>query len=235
VFILDTHQPYITPRRYREESAAWEMYYSILRYWHGQSSDENLPEGAGDLIRQAYRDAVRSVDEFVEALLDATSAYDPVTVFHSDHGEALGEHENFGHEQVLYEENLRVPLVVHNVGVTERVDGQVSLQSLPAMLSGLADGEFAPRAETQPFAISKTENNRTLAVRTPRWKYITSDDETRLYDLESDPRESTDVSEMYSEVSAALADIAARHRTTQTEKGTVGTAVTDLLADEPPL
>ena len=234
VFILDTHQPYITPRRYREESAAWEMYYSVLRYWHGQSSDEDLSEGAGDLIGQAYRDAVRSVDGFVDALLDATSAYDPVTVIHSDHGEALGEHGNFGHEQTLYEENLRVPLVVHNADMRGRVTEQVSLKSLPSMLSALVDGEeFKSRAQTRPFAISKTENNRTLAVRTTRWKYITSDSETRLYDLASDPMESTDVSEAYSEVAAALADIAARHRTTQTEKETVGTAVTDLLANGP--
>jgi len=62
------------------------MYYSILRYWHGQSSGEKLPDRAGELIGQAYRDAVRSVDGFMNVLTEAVNAYDPVTVFHSDHG-----------------------------------------------------------------------------------------------------------------------------------------------------
>lgn len=231
VFILDSHQPYITPRQYREESTAWEMYYSILRYWHGQSSDDELPDRAGKLIGQAYRDAVRSVDGFVDALIEAVSPYDPVTVFHSDHGEALGEHGNFGHEQTLFEENLRVPLFVHNAGRSDRVQEQLSLQTLPRLLDDLTGSEpFEPRSHTQPFAVSKTENNRSLSVRTSRWKYVADDDESRLFDLEADPTESKDASEDYPEIASSLADLADRHRATQTEKRNVEFAATELLA-----
>ncbi|WP_240451996.1 sulfatase-like hydrolase/transferase [Halostella salina] len=236
VFILDSHQPYITPRRHREESAAWEMYYSILRYWHGQSSDEELSDRAEELIGQAYRDAVRSVDGFVDALTEAVSGYDPVTVFHSDHGEALGEHGNFGHEQTLYEENLRVPLFVHNAGSAERVSEQVSLQSLPELFAALASGrEFDPQAHTQPFVVSKTENNQVLSIRTPRWKFVTAEEDTQLYDLGSDPKESTDASTTHPEVASSLADLADRHRTTQTEKERVETAANELTAGGTPL
>lgn len=235
VFILDSHQPYITPRRYREDSAAWEMYYSILRYWYGQSSEDDLPDRAGKLIEQAYRDAVRSVDGFVSALEDEVTPYDPVTVFHSDHGEALGEHGNFGHEQTLYEENLHVPFFVHNAGSAE-VRDQLSLQTLPTLLHDLAgDGAFDPQAHTQRFAISQTENNHLLSVRTRRWKYITDDSDAQLYDLQSDSEETTDVSEMYSEVASSLADLAERHRATQTEKILVGEGREKLLAGETPL
>jgi arylsulfatase len=79
--------------------------------------------------------------------------------------------------------------------------------------------------------VSKTENNRTLAVRTSRWKLVTDDRGVRLYDLASDPEESTDVSETYPDIVSALSQAAARHRETQAEKGAIGTAVTDCLAD----
>ncbi|WP_231858853.1 sulfatase-like hydrolase/transferase [Haloquadratum walsbyi] len=235
VFILDSHQPYITPRRYREESAAWEMYYAILRYWEGETTDEELPKRARKLIGSAYRDAVRSVDAFVETIHEATQNRDPVTVFTSDHGEAVGEHGNFGHEQTLFEENLRVPLFVHGVDASETVDEQLPLRGVPELLVDLSEGGvFDPRDHTQRFVISKTENNRTRSVRTPRWKFI-SDIATgteQLYDLAADPDETTDVRAEYSEVGSLLSDLLDRHETTQAEKATIEEATTDLLAAE---
>jgi len=119
-----------------------------------------LPDGAAELIGQAYRDAVRSVDGFMDALMAALGEYDPATVFFADHGEALGEHGNFGHEQTLYEENLRVPLFVHNAGETETVDEQLPLRSLPELLVDLthtATEPFDPHAHTRQFVVSHTE------------------------------------------------------------------------------
>jgi len=230
VFVLDSHQPYITPRAYREESAAWEMYYSILRYWYGETNDAELPNRASELIGQAYRDAVRSVDGFVDALTSAVEPYDPATVFFSDHGEALGEHGNFGHEQTLYEENLRVPLFVHNAGETVTVDEQLPLRSLPELLCDLADSTlFDPEAHTRPFVVSHTENNATKSVRASRWKLVTDGERKRLFDLEVDPKERSDAAASYPEVVASLTDVLDRHDVTQAEKETVGDAVSDLV------
>lgn len=231
IFILDSHQPYITPRRFREECSAWEMYYSILRYWHGKSAD-GIPPHAREMIGRTYRDAVRSVDAFVDALQDEIELYDPVTVFTSDHGEALGEHGNFGHEQTLYEENLRVPFFVHNTGSAETVREQLPLRSLPEILSALTEpSEFDPRAYTRPFVVSKIEDNSALSVRTERWKLVSDGETDRLYDLESDPEESNDVRSSHPEVTSALAEILNRHRATQAEKASIGAAAKELLAN----
>ena len=235
IFVLDSHQPYITPRRYREESAAWEMYYSILRYWYGETNDAELPDRAGELIGQAYRDAVRSVDGFVDALTDAVADYDPATVFFSDHGEALGEHGNFGHEQTLYEENLRVPLFVHNAGATEAVDEQLPLRSLPELLVDLTRTgaeSFDPGAHTRQFVVSQTENNATKSVRTSRWKLVDDGDTERLFDLQGDPDETANVAESYPEVAASLADVLAGHEATQAEKAHIGDATAEAVSGE---
>ncbi len=233
VFILDSHQPYITPRRFREESSAWQMYYSILRYWHGKGSDDEIPDHAREMIAETYRDAVRSVDAFAGALKESLEPFDPVTVFHSDHGEALGEHGAFGHRQTLYEENLHVPFFVHNAGAEQTVPEQVSLRSLPDVLVDVADPtDFDPTAYTRPFAISKTENNQLTSVRTARWKFVTDGDDQQLYDLRADPDETTDLGSQYSEVTSALADVFRSHEGTRSEKARVKAATTDLLEGE---
>lgn len=230
IFILDSHQPYITPRQYREESSAWEMYYSILRYWHGKVNDEELSDRAAELTSQAYRDAVRSVDAFVETLETAVEPYDPITMLFADHGEALGEHGNFGHKRTLYEENLRVPLVVHNADTVDTVDEQLPLRSLPEMAVDLTTDDFDPQAYTQQAVISQTEANRTKSVRTPQWKLISEGEKCRLFNLQNDPEETTNVAEMNPEITDRLVDILTSHTATQKEKADVGDAATDLLA-----
>lgn len=235
VFILDSHQPYITPRQYRKDSTAWEMYYAILRYWQGETADEVLSERARELIGDAYRDAVRSVDAFVDAIHGATQDRDPITVFTSDHGEAIGEHGNFGHEQTLFEENLRVPLFVHGVDASDTVEEQLPLQEIPELLLDVSEmGEFNPQDYTRRFAISKTENNRTRSVRTSRWKFVSDvgAGTEQLYDLVADPDETTDVRAKYSEVGSLLADLLDQHETTQAEKATIEEAASDLFATE---
>ena len=232
VFILDSHQPYITPRQYRKELSSWKMYYSVMRYWHGKSSDGDISDRASEMIRGAYRDAVRSVDGFVTELSAAVEEYDPVTVMFADHGEALGEHGNFGHEQTLYEENLRIPLFVHNAGLTTTIDDQLSIRSLPELLSDLTTPEeFDPHKHTQQFVFSQTEANRKQSVRTSRWKLVSSAERTRLFDLKDDPEETTDVSEKYPAVTDSLTDALEAHNATQEEKGIISNASADLLAE----
>jgi arylsulfatase A-like enzyme len=232
VFILDTHQPYITPRRFREESNMWQMYYSIIRYWHGKVSDDNIPEHARALIARTYRDAVRSVDSFMKELEDSLTPFDAVTVFHSDHGEAIGDHQNFGHKQTLYEENLHVPFFVHNVGKEMRISEQVPLQSLPRILSDLVDtNSFDPLQSGKRFAISQTEDNQKFSVRTHRWKYILNSEYDCLYDLGADKEEERNVKAEYPEVTEALSEIIKRHRTTQQEKSLLEESTSELISE----
>jgi arylsulfatase A-like enzyme len=232
VFILDSHQPYITPRQFREECALWEMYYSILRYWQGEVADEEIPPHAREMIAKTYRDAVRSVDGFVDALHEATAACNPITVFLSDHGEALGEHGNFGHKQTLFEENLRVPFFVHDAGVSGTVEEQFSLRALPEILNNLARvDDFDPQRYTRQFVVSQIESNRMESVRTLRWKLVRDADSTTLYDLQDDPEEDEDVHSAFPEVTSSLSSFLDRHDATEAEKMQVGDATESLLVE----
>jgi hypothetical protein len=78
--------------------------------------------GEGDLI--AYKNALHYGDRALGVLLDGLrqrGLYDrSLVVVYGDHGEAFGQHQgNFGHSLRLYDENVRVPLVVTIPGVTD--------------------------------------------------------------------------------------------------------------------
>ena len=224
VFLLDSHQPYITPRRYREETSALEMYYAVARYWHGATSDEQLPDHAREVIQRSYRDAVRSVDSFVGRLRADVDPYDPAVVFHADHGEALGDHGNFGHPQALYEENLRVPFIVNDRDHSTAVDEQVTIKSLPSILGDLSAREFLPDEYTASTVLSQTEGGGKRAVRTPDWKYVAGDGDRRLHDLRGGAEETADVSDEFGDVVESLAPLVDRHDFTQTERSEIDTA-----------
>ena len=224
IFLLDTHQPYITPGRYRVESSAPGMYYSTLREL--VSADEEIPTHVETRLRKAYRDSVRSIDEFVGTLRDDTESDDPVVVVHSDHGEAFGERGSYGHGRALYRENLHVPLMVYNARRRQRVSEPVSLRELPAVVEALSKpGTFDPEAFTTEFPISATEDGNAMAVSGREWKYIRDGDAEELYRPPADPDERVDLSSERPEVLDGLRRLVDRHRSHRSEQTLIADSV----------
>ncbi len=229
VFLLDSHQPYITPRRYRQETSALEMYYSVARYWHGRDSDDPLPEHAGRSIRRAYRDTVRSVDAFFARFLDDSPKGDPTFIVMADHGEAHGEHGTYGHERVLYEENIRVPLVVYGCDTSETVTEQLSLSQLPQIVFDSADSALTPEQYTSDFCLSKTEFDRVKSVRGHGWKYIVTPDTEELYNLTEDSKEQHNIVSNAPEVTDALRKRLQHHEITESERRQIVDRISSVL------
>ncbi|MFC7229621.1 sulfatase-like hydrolase/transferase [Salinirubellus salinus] len=221
VFLMDTHIPYITRRAHRQENSVLEMYYGVLRSEGAmRGRAESVPPSAVGPLERSYRDTVRAVDAFLARLRSDLAADDPVWVVHSDHGESLGEHGNWGHHhRNVYEENLHVPFVVANAGVQEVVDEPVSLTAVPDLVETLARGrQFVPRAMTSPFVFASSECGRFRTVRGRRFKYVDGDGDAALYDLSNDPDERRDVAPSFPAVARELRrhlDGVERHRSEQ--------------------
>lgn len=196
VFLMDTHNPYVVPREYREESSTLGMYYSLLRsnraLTHSGDSalQEDMPKRIHRGILNAYRDSVRSVDSFVGRLHDDMGE-EAILAVHSDHGEAFGDHGTYGHHQVLYEENIRVPLIVADGGEESglRVTDPISLRSLTPMLSARGHGEPIDGRWVEELVTSRTQDGRAIAVRGANKKYVEDDETERFYDLREDSGE----------------------------------------------
>jgi len=220
VFLLDTHSPYRAPRSDRVESSLWSMYmgqlransiFKDVRATANTSYGDHLSTSIIENVKKAYRDSIRSVDRCVGALRDELDDADPVVMFTSDHGEGFGEHGTFGHQRRFYEENVRVPFVVHGTETTEHVTELVTLRCLSDMIcSYVADGtSFADDQWHRDHVLIRSENNEAFGLRTGRWKYIWSegDDTEQLFDLWADPAETDDRSSKQSSAGAELREV----------------------------
>ena len=133
-----------------------------------------------------------------------------------DHGEAFGQHDgNSGHSLYIYDENVRVPLVISVPRMTggARVERPVSVVDLEPTVLDLVDLDSAadsrsilPPAGRLVFFF--TDYSRTwVGVRDGCWKYLSeaAGRRSQLFDVCRDPDERQDRS-------AALADRVATYR-----------------------
>jgi arylsulfatase A-like enzyme len=145
---------------------------------------------------------------FIEGLRARSSEENTVWVIYGDHGEAFHQHEgNYGHTFFLYEENIHVPFLIAAPGLMrgqERVHKVVSLvDAAPTILDlmGMAPpSNYQGRTvldATPRMALFFTDYSLgLLGLRDGRWKFIyeIGSGRARLFDLERDPRERSDVS-----------------------------------------
>ena len=162
-----------------------------------------------------YDGEIRYTDDEVGRVLDHLrsrgSLANTLVVVTSDHGEEFLDHGSWEHQKTLYEEVIRVPLVVHGPGIAARREpAPVSLLDVaPTILAWAgvaAPSSFTGRSLLSPLAARETygetdhtvDGSRKLFLRggASRWKTILSLDAAgdrvrgeEWYDLAADPRE----------------------------------------------
>ena len=164
---------------------------------------------AFDDIQRRYRcrlEALQSVDEGVGRIVDALRATgeldDTLIVFTSDNGFFHGEHRVPIGKNRVYEEAIRVPLVIRGPGVPAGVTvdnlainadlAATILDATGAVPARTLDGRSLlplARHPRQPFPRELLiEQHTYAAVRTSRFVYVENvSGERELYDLETDP------------------------------------------------
>ena len=228
VFSLDTHFPHLMPREYREWSNVVQMYYYNWRC--NQLIDEfdiDLSEREKQKIIDIYDDSILFADALLAELRERLDEFDPVFVVHGDHGEAFDEHGVYGHfYPSLYEENVRVPLVVSEGDATGAVDRPISLLELPELVERVGTESESDLAElTRDWVVATDYDGRfdrnLTAIRTRDLKYLrtTEGDETRkeFYDLAADPVEQENLVDGDHPADEPLSKLAARRDTHERE------------------
>jgi len=88
-----------------------------------------------------YDTEIAFTDHHIGRLLDGLNkvSEDTLTIFSSDHGESLGEHDYWGHGRHLYEATLHIPLAITWDGVIlpSQVDAPAMLLDVPSTILGL--------------------------------------------------------------------------------------------------
>lgn len=175
----------------------------------------------GDRDIDRYDAEIAAADATIGELVKLTEARRPggVTIVSADHGEEFGEHGGRYHGSSVYEEQVRVPLVVAGPGVkTQRIQEVVqTIDLLPTMLSALS----VPR----PPRIRGRDLGALLAGKRPSgpgMAYVETDEQAlyaegplrllcarrlgacKLFDLDRDPAQTRDASTDHPEALARL-------------------------------
>ncbi len=191
--------------------------------------------GPADLahIVARYDEGILHTDRTLEGLFGALRARalldDAILIVTSDHGEEFGEHGGLVHRGLLYDELVRVPMILWGSRIPRGVPQPITATSLdvaPTLVgcAGLTvpvswhgrDLLCASENEAGPDAHVVQYADRRYGVRTPTWKLIVSTPagggRTELYHLPSDPREQRDVAEDHPAVVADLTGTLRRWR-----------------------
>lgn len=131
------------PRRWREGEWDDHTKHGHMGYWGTGPSTE----GSGHAIdhaqknytpaywrtwREKYYANVVQIDDYIDRIIRKAEGIwgdDLYIVFTADHGDMMGNHSLWGKNSALYNDVLRVPLVVHRPGQTARRDVSQTVSS----------------------------------------------------------------------------------------------------------
>ena len=192
---------------------------------------EQFPFGERDLDR--YDSEVRYADETAGKLIAAFRARRPnsVVIVTADHGEEFGEHGGHYHGTSVYEEQVRVPLIVSAPGAlgARRIQEPVqTIDLLPTVLTAL-DIPRPPRlrgrdlgallagkrAEGKGLVLAETDEQTLLGEGNLRLICARKLGACKIFDLARDPQEARDASpdlqKEFAELRARLKELGASH------------------------
>ncbi len=141
VHYIDPHGPYLPPETWLETFDHPEPKPIPEERIPGHQKFAEINDGLEYVDR--YDEEIAYVDREIGRLLEGYSALagekEPLLIFTADHGESMMEHEKwFSHGYHVYEEIMRVPLMIQGPGVTSgRRQGLVSGIDLAPTVLGL--------------------------------------------------------------------------------------------------
>ncbi len=219
------HDPWDAPRAAVDEYAATDVtmprstrrpdvdgtgaYGRLLGAFLNLSDTATMTDAAIQGMRRAYAANVSIIDHAVGRILGVLEARgmldDTWVLYTSDHGEMGGNHGLMS-KCVLYEQSVRVPLIVRPPGGCEPrvVDALVEHVDVPATVREIASAPRVPETagrsllgyvhgtDPEGRAVSISENWGFAAFETERYKLVVDEDAgspCQLFDLHDDPNE----------------------------------------------
>ncbi len=155
---------------------------------------------ADDILKKAYR--LLKQKGYLENYL---------IVIYGDHGEALGEHEYYGHYKTLYQEEINVPIIFHSTMDLSQLDTRyatlqdivptvLDLLSLPTPNDLIGKSLLSKTDQRTSYHSSRTGYYAYISYTDKTWYkciYNQMQDETELYELHSDPQETRNLTRQH--------------------------------------
>src|SRR5579875_127706 len=221
---MDAHRPYLPPSPYDRRFG--RMSRSLLAKVSANLKDGHPPrlysaQEQAELL-DGYDNSLAYLDAQIGNLLDFLGRQPgndkTIVIVTSDHGEGFGEHGTYDHGWNLYNEVLRVPLIVAGAGIPQgiKISRQAGIRRLFATVLDLALGLKGPveQSSLRPYwengskpgnAPAETVSElsvftphrplaASLSLMTPQWHLIENrNGSLELYDEQNDPQEQHNV------------------------------------------
>ena len=161
--------------------------------------------GVNDINFNRYLNALKHNDELVGKVMkdleDRGLAASTLVVVTGDHGEAFGQHNQYGHGTAIYDENLRVPLYFINSSLFngQRNTDLVGMKDLAPTAFSLINMEYPDLWQGRDLLSTNSRevfffapwSDYLFGYRSGNKKFIfnESQNEVEVYDLSTDPKE----------------------------------------------
>jgi lipoteichoic acid synthase len=181
-------------------------------YFFGKEEEDF---GVADVNYNRYLNCLKYNDELVgnvmQILEDRKLAEETLVVVFGDHGEAFGQHGQYGHGTALYEENIKVPLYFINPVLFhgERKNDIAGMKDLATTIFSIIGKEIPPVWQGRNLLTTNSNEAFFLApwsdylfgYRNSNMKYIFNEtrNSVEVFDLSSDPNETVNLAQSLSE------------------------------------
>ena len=219
---------------YLDESPPDKPIFAWVHLFGPHEPYEAHPEHVfGDRDVDRYDSEIRAADATLGELVAAFRRRSPraVVIVTADHGEEFGDHGGRYHGTTVYEEQVRVPLVVSVPGAPSSHVVEEPVQTidlLPTVLSSLSiprpprvrGRDLSAALAAQPkaaegFAFAETEEQALLAQGRLRLVCARKVGACRLYDVVADPAQQRDIAaahaDRFDKMRRTLHELAASH------------------------
>jgi len=250
---MDPHYPYSPPSGYTDLSKKEIARLNRLCWRSLSKNRKNNQKGflsskdKKNLIK-LYDGEISYVDkyvgQFINRLKDMDLYEDSFILFFSDHGEMLGEHEMYSHEEYnLYNDQLQVPFIFKGLHNSKNIiDYPVTTRDIaPTIMDllGLDDSEFnnghlIKKKEkyiiTEGFkpqdVLSDSGFNIqkiNISCQLDNWKFIYKqvEDRQELYNLKNDPTEQNNLIDEEKVIAYELLGLIKKHRDKMAKTNTI--------------
>lgn len=216
IHLMDTHMPLNPPAEFRREWQQGEGRYPDVFGDIGPLifGDLELTEGEVEQIHGLYDAEAAFADTEIGRFIDTLKEWEiwdtTTIVFFADHGEELGEHDDWTHGHCLYEEVTHVPLLIKMPGIEPSV--VEDLTSLTIVGRSILDsagieGPVEYQAEYPCFTEGvKRNGEQKCMINDDGWKLIwrMKTDTYELYNIFDDPNELSNVFGNEPDIAASL-------------------------------
>jgi len=141
---MTTHIPYESPEELSQIIGINNNEGTFIRLL----TQLNLQKIKKESVIELYDRAIKELDWYLCDVLETLNKFDlkekTIIIFTSDHGEELWDHGSFEHGHCLYNEVIKIPLIIHypKAGHGLTIERNVQLKEIGPIIIGLAKDNF---------------------------------------------------------------------------------------------